>query len=172
MSTVAEQPSDVSLAQSCARFGEMLGLSGPVSERVLAAATQDKVYARNLLATRGAPELMEHLLENPPAVAEDPSALVLAGRAAKALGRFARTGFSLMDEEGYSKRLAACAACPHQIEAKSHATLYRMAAKEERPKVCDLCGCMVAKKARLRSERCPGEDPERPGFNRWGQPRD
>lgn len=167
MSTATQ---DVSVEQACTRLGEILGTSEPVSEQVFAAAMQDQSYARNLLVTRDAPHLREHLLANPPAVRDDASAIVLTGRAAKALVRWAGTGFSAVEEQLYRQRLDACAACPHQIEAKRHPTLYRMMSDGERPKVCGRCGCSLVRKARMTSERCPDEDPRRPGFNRWGQP--
>lgn len=172
MSTVTQEdlPEDVTLGQACARLGEILGTSEPVSEQVLAAAMQDQAYARNLLVTRDAPELREHLLANPPAVRDDASTVVLTGRVTKALVRWARTGFSTVEEQVYRERRAACAACPHQIEAKRHPTLHRMMADGESPKVCGRCGCSLTRKARMSSERCPDEDPRRPGFNRWGQP--
>jgi Zn ribbon nucleic-acid-binding protein len=37
--------------------------------------------------------------------------------------------------------------------------------------VCGLCGCAIARKARLASEQCPAPHQERPGFTRWGEPR-
>lgn len=170
MTALAQEVSDVSLRDACERLGEILGLGEPVAEEVFAAAMQDQTYARNLLATREEPELLSHLLANPPAVREEPSALALTGRAAQALMRWARTGFTVLDEQSYQRRLAACAACPNQIEARRHPKLYRWVTDGERPKVCGLCGCAIAKKARMSSEQCPGEDPKRPGFNRWGQP--
>lgn len=153
-------------------LGELLGLEGPVSEQVAAAAAADQTYARNLLATRETPALLEHLLANPPEVREEPSTPVLAGRLAQAMVRWGRTGFTRVDEETHGRRLAACAACPHRIEATRHPTLHRWLADGERPMVCGLCGCALARKARLGSERCPDEDPENPGFDRWGLPQD
>lgn len=161
----------LSAEQARERFAEILGLDGPVSEPVLAAALEHNTYARNLLATRGVPEMMAPLLANPPTVAEEPSTAVLAGRAAKALAVWARTGFTVVDEATYQRRMSACASCPHELEATRHPKLHRWIADGERPKVCGLCGCAVAKKARLSSEQCPAEDVERPGFTRWGEPR-
>ncbi|MGN6253461.1 MAG: hypothetical protein ACTHO8_00505 [Solirubrobacterales bacterium] len=158
------------LEEACERLGELLELEGPVSEEVAAAAATDQIYARNLLSTRDAPALLEHLLANPPEVREEPSTLALGGRLAQAMVRWGRTGFTVVDEETRQQRLAACAACPHQMEANRHPTLHRWLADGERPMVCGLCGCALARKTRLGSERCPDEDPDRPGFDRWGLP--
>lgn len=160
-----------SLERSRERFAEILGLDAPVSEPVLAAALEHKTYAHNLLATRGTPEMMAPLLADPPAVAREASTVVLAGRAAKALATWARTGFTVVDDATYQQRIRACASCPHELQATRHPKLHRWIADGERPKVCGLCGCAVAKKARLSAEQCPAEDVERPGVTRWGEPR-
>lgn len=159
------------LEEARERLGTLLGLDAPVSDAVAVAAAADQVYARNLLATRDAPALLEHLLANPPQV-EEPSTLELGGRLAQAMVRWGRTGFTVVDDATRARRLSACAACPHRIEARRHPTLHRWLADGERPQVCGLCGCALARKTRLGSERCPDEDPARPGFDRWGHPRE
>lgn len=181
------------------RLAELLGRPEPVSEAVLVAAVHDQTYARNLLTVRGTPELLEHMLANPPhlelaredaptnVAGPDPAAgvrsdgaaadrvehstVALAARAAQALARWGKTGFALVDDAAYERRMAACASCPHLIEASRHPTLHRLLADGERPKVCGLCGCGLAKKARMVSEQCPADDAARPGFSRWGEPR-
>lgn len=158
-----------SVDDGCRRLGEILELGGPVSEPVLRAAVHDETYARNLLTARRAPELLEYLLDNPPAVQRD-SAVALLRRASTSLVAWGRTGFTTVDAATYERRAAACLRCPHLLEADAHARLYRAVAGSDRPKVCGLCGCPVAKKARRASEQCPGEDPERPGRSRWGDP--
>lgn len=151
------------------RLGELLGLDRPVSEAVAAAAAADEAYARNLLATRDAPPLREHLLANPPEV-DEASVVELGGRLAQAVVRWGRTGFTIVDDATRARRLAACADCPHRIAAQRHPTLHRWLADGERPYVCGLCGCSLARKTRLASESCPGEDPDHLGFDRWGNP--
>lgn len=158
------------LSEARDHLGGLLGLDGPVPEDVAAAAATDQTYARNLLATRDAPDLLRHLLAHPPAAREEPSTLILGGRLAQAMLRWGQTGFTVVDEETRQRRLAACAACPHRTEARRHPTLHRWLAEGDRPQVCGLCGCALARKSRLTSERCPGEDPENPGLDRWGQP--
>jgi hypothetical protein len=159
-----------SIDESRRRFGEVLGLNGPVPEPVLVAALHDQTYARNLLTCRGTPALLDHLLENPPPV-ERPSTATLVRGAAEALVRWGRTGFAVVDEATQSRRLSACLECPHLMEPDEHRRLYRAVSGSDRPKVCGLCGCPVASKVRRTSEQCPGDHPERPGFSRWGEPR-
>jgi hypothetical protein len=160
----------VSVEQGRERLGEMLGLGEPVSEQVLAAALHDRTYARNLLATREAPELLRPLLEMPPEAPEQPTTVAMASGLAKALARWASTGFTMVEEAVYERRLQACSSCPHEVQAVSHPKLYRLVAGAERPKVCGLCGCSIARKARLVSESCPAADEQHPGFTRWGEP--
>jgi hypothetical protein len=93
-------------------LGEILGLAEPVPEEVLSAAVEDGTYARNLLLCRRDPELLGHLLANPPRRRADFGRVELAGRAAKALARWAKTGFTFVDEETRRRRLAACESCP------------------------------------------------------------
>jgi hypothetical protein len=117
---------------------------------------------------------MRPLLEHPPTPSAPSSASssgpALAARAAKALVRWSATGFTVVDDATLQRRRAACARCPHQIEATRHPTLYGLIADSEHPKVCGLCGCAIARKTKLTSEHCPAEDETRPGFTRWGEP--
>jgi hypothetical protein len=157
------------VSEQCARLGELLELDGPAPEPVLLAALQDETYARNLLVCRRTPPLLDHLLRNPPGVHEH-STLELLGRASEALLRWSRTGFATVDADTYARRTAACDGCPHLLRPEVPARLVRIAGGE-RPRVCGLCGCPVAKKARLTSEACPGEHPDHPGLTRWSEPR-
>jgi hypothetical protein len=169
-SVVDVEPELGSVGDGCRRLGEILGLEGPVPEPVFHAAVHDAAYARNLLTCRRAPALLRHLLDNPPAVEPD-SAMALLRRASQALVGWSRTGFTTVDEATYERRVTACLRCPHLMEADRHRRMYRAVTGSDRPKVCGLCGCAVAQKARRTSERCPGEDPEHPDLNRWGEPR-
>lgn len=166
------------------RFSRVLGLQETVPLAAFLRATDDPSYCSYLLTSRNAPGFLEPLLNDPanesylPAEPEKASSAALAGRAAKALVRWGRAGFSVADEETIARREAACLACPHLIEPK--ATLQKLLPAKEASdrlghrtgnRVCAECGCQVAKKMRLPSEQCPVEDRGRPGFSRWGEPR-
>ncbi|MFJ4184237.1 hypothetical protein [Kitasatospora sp. NPDC089509] len=151
-------------------LGRILGLDTPASEDVLRAAVTDDGYARNLLACRRDPELLNLVLARPPVPAEPLPSSTLIARGASALSRWARTGFTVVSDDVFDARTRACAACPH-LSMQQGNLLQQIAAKGLTDKsTCTLCGCVAARKARLPSERCPGADPERPGHSRWGDP--
>lgn len=166
-----------------AHFGSLLGIGEPVPEDALRAAVDDPVYARHLMGSRGAPEVVRLLLRNPPpaeslaaapasaAPAHDGrSAGALAVRAAAALGRWAAAGFRTVDEAALRRRLDACARCEH-LSAPPEGRLYRIAALgADDPRVCGLCGCVAANKARLPGEACPAPHATLSGLTRWAEP--
>lgn len=162
-----------------AHFGTLLGIGEPVPEAALRAAVDNPVYARHLLGSRGAPDVVRLLLRNPPAPAAPPgapareghSAGALAVRAAAALGRWAAAGFRKVDEATLQRRLGACAGCEH-LSAPPEGRLYQIAALgADDPRVCGLCGCVAASKARLPGESCPAAHATLPGLTRWAEPR-
>jgi hypothetical protein len=176
-STMEDTTLTKSLAQQCAEMAAILGMDEPVREEVLRAAVADSTYAHNLLVCRGHREYLEHLLSNPPQVAprQEEAALgtaTLARNAAESLVRWARTGFSTVEEAIYRQRLEACAQCPNlQAPPEKRSTLYRLAgASANERAVCRKCGCVVTVKARRSSDTCPDPHPEHEGFNRWGDP--
>lgn len=69
-----------------------------------------------------------------------PSLLTQAGNAATAAVRFAASGFARVDQAEYDRRRSICAGCE-----------YFDAASER----CRKCGCPLATKPWLKSERCP-----------------
>ncbi len=182
---------------SCRKFGEFLGLNTPVSPEVLLGAIADPLYAHHLMVSRSTPVFLEHLLTHPPApkgtgqtlpgstvssVAEPEAAAVgeqqhaelsnaeLLKKAATAVWRWSRTGFSEVDDETYKRRLAACAACEH-IQDPPSKLLYRLATTSAVDrKICGMCGCVVTRKAKIPSERCPAAHVSDPSLNRWGEP--
>jgi hypothetical protein len=173
-----------SLDELRARFARVLGRQDPVPLAAFLRATDDPAYCSYLLVSRDAPGFLEPLLQDPanaryePAVASPQSNAALAGRAAKALVKWGRAGFSVADADTIARRESACLACPHLGEPK--AALQRvMPAKAVSPepgrrtgnKVCTQCGCQVAKKIRVPTEQCPVDDPVRAGFSRWGEAR-
>lgn len=156
-------------------LGALLGLDAPVSPAVFARAFNDPDYARNLALCRNTPAFRDFLLAEaergaPEAPETIPrfSSLELTAKATRSFWEWARSGFATLDPEIYEARFEACLACPN-LMAASDQLAYR-ATGADRQRVCGLCGCVAARKAKLPHERCPGADPERSGYNRWGQP--
>jgi hypothetical protein len=86
---------------------------------------------------------------------EAPATGDLLHDAAVALALWAKAGFAVVDEPTYLCRIAACQACPDFVQPPE-TLLYRMAgAPPGERRICRHCGCLVAQKARLQSERCP-----------------
>lgn len=104
---------------------------------------------------------------------QDPGSAALLLKAAKSFVAWGRNGFKTADDALYTARLAACDACPHHTQPERKVA-YQIAAAltggTASRKICALCGCVTQNKARLADERCPGQDPDRPGFSRWGDP--
>ncbi|XVQ07141.1 hypothetical protein ACQP1W_31490 [Spirillospora sp. CA-255316] len=150
-------------------MGQVLGLDEPVPEPVLHAALADRTYANNLLAARRSPDMLRLLLAHPPSGRKVPLRDLLAG-AAGAFGRWAATGFTVVDEATRARRTAACAQCP-ELTGTDRRLLHGVAtAGLDDKSVCGLCGCPVARKVRLPSERCPARHPDLPGRTRWDEP--
>jgi hypothetical protein len=165
------------LEEGCAALGAFLGLGGPAPAEVFHGALSDPDYARNLIIARPAPAFLKTLIDNPPRQARDAAGGRSAGellvKAARSLWAWSRSGLKTVSEETYRQRLAACAACPHHRDPPDRA-IYTLAAKAidvAGRRICALCGCMTASKARMATESCPGIDPARPELTRWGEPR-
>lgn len=169
-----------SVDEQRARLGEMIGLDGPVPADVLVSAIQDREYARNLMLCKDAPPLREFLVENPPHRAEpagggeatEHSTRALVGSASKSFWAWTKSGFAVVDDEQYERRFGTCLECPHLIDPPRKA-VYKVigAAKADvQSKICELCGCVASKKARLPHESCPARHAELPGMNKWGEP--
>jgi hypothetical protein len=171
------------LEQRLVAFGEILEVDRPVSKQVLFGALQDPTYARNLLVSRRSPQHIEYLLSHPPVVempeedAQMPSNGELLQHAASGLMKWARTGFSVVEEATLQKREDACLACPKLVMPTRFLQKMLPARKESTEigrrtgdRVCDICGCSISRKIRLTSEVCPGQDPDNPGVSRWGDP--
>jgi hypothetical protein len=178
--TISLQPfrEFTTLDEGRAALATLLNLPQPVDVDVLISAIEDPDYARNLIVSRNAPPFLNHLLAHPPkranTAAENPDDTAignaaLVGKAAKSLWAWAKSGLEMVSDEVYQHRLSACAQCPHHIEPPQR-MVYKLAGATGRS-VCDLCGCVTARKARLPHEACPSEDPERAGFSRWGEPK-
>jgi len=169
------------------KLAELLGLDAPVSEAVVRAAVGSPLYAMHLLASRHSAHFLTLLLAHPPAVpaaadADDDTEAAGAGepgstatlllRFGKAMMEWGKSGFRRVEPEVAERRLAACAACPH-LRAPGGSILRRLAgAAGLDGHSCGLCGCNVSAKVAVATEHCPGADPRRPGFTRWGDPLD
>lgn len=175
-----------SIAEGCAKLGAFLGLEGPVAPEVLISAVEDPTYANNLYLCRRTPVFLQQVLRQPtrprpstvgeqrPANAER-SNIQLARKAALSLAKWARSGFRKVDESTYQQRLAACAACPHQVSAPGK-VVYAVAdaivgSQDGKQSICDLCGCLTSAKARLAHEHCPADHPDMNGQTRWSEPK-
>lgn len=179
-----------------ARFGGTLGLHDPVPGAVLRRAMADATFAHRLLVSRGSPGFLAALIEDPgnrayeaadtaltgepgPRPSELPGAVRtvadtrpntdLAKSAAAALVAWGKAGFTHVDAPEYAARRAACEACPHLAQAPDQLVYKVRARRNADMRVCNLCGCIAARKARLSSEMCPGADPADPTRSRWGQ---
>jgi hypothetical protein len=165
------------------RLGSVLGLDRPAPMAVLLRAIDDPGFANDLITCRNAPGFLAALFDDKrtlayaPAPDEKPaSPLALAGKAASALMRWGKAGFSTVDEETLRVREEACLACPHLGEPQSVVQKMvptgpvsdRLGSRLGR-KVCTLCGCVASKKIRLPTEVCPGAHPTRKGRTRWGE---
>ena len=178
MSTSEEPAREELVAALRTRLGEMLNLEEPVSEAVARLAIEDPLYAHHLMVSRDNLDFLLALLSRPEqgrAGGEAPGALTtnaLLARAAKALWRWSKAGFTKLDDATYRARLDACLACPHLVEPPDR-LVYRVAATAGAGmdgRVCGKCGCLAARKARLPSESCPDRQPGNPHVTRWGEP--
>lgn len=165
-----------SIAQDCARLGEMIGLDRPVAPEVFARAVDDPEYARNLIVCRESPPLRDFLLgqardwaATEQAAGPEATSLELVAKAAQSFWAWTKSGFALVDQETQKRRFDTCLACPHLREAPKTLAYKLAGADADRNRICGLCGCVASRKARLPNETCPGPHPDRPGFNRWGE---
>lgn len=167
-------------------FGKYLGLQGAAPAGVTRRAMEDRMFAHYLVVCREHPSYLEKLLKDPknkkyedtaagPAVtvlpvADDRSNLELVARASKSLFKWAQAGFERVDQVEFDKRFETCKTCPF-LAAAPDKMVYKFKLKNETDmRVCNACGCVASRKARLATEACPKADPANPGFNHWGQP--
>jgi hypothetical protein len=181
MNTILEQvDAGAGLSDQCRQFGNILGLDEAVPEKVFLAALQNETYARNLLLSKDSPEMLAQLMENPAMPrtgGKEYSNLELIGKAAGALLRWGKTGFTKAGKEVIGRREEACLACPHLRDPKGllqnlvpSAGLTEESGYRTGKKVCGLCGCNVSNKIRMTSESCPERHPEDNSMTRWGEP--
>lgn len=173
MTDISELAHCESTVQARERLGEILGIGRPVSEAVLVSALEDDSYARYLMGSRNAPEVMEMLLANPSIKVTTADEVAFHGtpellmKAAQAFARWTHNGLRRVDDETYSRRLAACRVCEYFTPPPDR-MIYRLASGLSQEKyICSLCGCLAATKARMISESCPAPDPLHPELSRW-----
>jgi hypothetical protein len=164
---------DPTFDEQRAELGHLLGLDAPVSREVLLGSLHDPTYASNLLTCRNTPALLQPLLGRPPAgttvPADAPSQAALLQQLGESMLRWGRAAFAYADDDTYRARLAACDTCEHK-QAAGETLLHKLANfVVSNTAVCGLCQCLVEKKARVQTERCPAAALDRPGFNRWDQ---
>lgn len=153
----------------------LLGLERPLADNIVLAVVDDPLLLHHLIVVKNEPALFKMLLTS--ALPAETKATAEVGgaqltlRAANAFLKWASSGFGLVSEAQYKQRLDACSCCPHYV-APPNTPLYRLAkavGSTGGDKICDLCGCVVAKKARLPTETCPDSSATQPGYNRWGE---
>lgn len=172
---------DTDIESQCRELGKILGLNVPVSKEVLFAAIEKEEYGHNLLVSKGTPFLLETLLKNPPKIEKvvekenDVSNIQLMKKAIKALGNWANTGFSIVEDDILKTREDACLSCEHIADPTkilqkiiSNKDIIGVIGKRTGNKVCRLCGCNIAKKIRLPSETCPSVSSKNPKLSLWG----
>ena len=141
------------------QLGQWLGLDAPVSEAVWEAAVENEEYAQNLMLARHSGHLLNALLASPPPVTFSHAELVQ--RAGKAFARWARSGFSTVDQGVLALREETCLACDKL--QRPAALLQKLVTSAPQPvigkraadSICGVCGCSISKKIRLASESCP-----------------
>jgi hypothetical protein len=93
----------------------------------------------------------------------------LIARAVSGLWNWSKAGFATVDDHVFQRRVAACLSCPNIMVAPKRVA-YRAATNGDADaRMCVLCGCIVAHKARLASETCPDRDSNNPEVNRWSE---
>ncbi len=95
------------------------------------------------------------------------STVELLTGALAAHAKWAAAGFEIVDETTFTKRMETCFSCEHYIDAPS-TPLYKVATVGfDEKKICGVCGCVVAKKARYATGHCPMPHEEKSGLNKW-----
>ena len=130
---------------------------------------------------RGQPGFLAALFDDRRTRAYAPSALAAdarrrPGKAAAAMLRWGKAGFSTVDSETLERRESACLGCPNLDPASAVQKMVLVGAVTDKVgsrlggKVCNLCGCVVHKKIRLPTEACPDTHPVKSGLTRWDEP--
>lgn len=171
----------------CERFGEYLGLDNPAPPEVVNRALKDDIFIHYLIVCRNYPDYLKKLLDDPKnknflnsdeeligyAPKDEKKKLSnfdLVRRASHSLVKWAGTGFEPMNQQRYETRLDACRNCEHLVDPPKK-LVYKIKLKSNSDmRICNECGCVAARKARLPTESCPVPHPFRPGFTKWNEP--
>ena len=163
------QDRDSALSDFARRLERILDLRG-IDAAVVKRAAADAAFLDRLISTRGdtaaVQALMATVSESLPKWASPPTVVSMA-RLTATMARWSAVGFKPVANTVLQTRVAACRGCPYLTEPG--AMLQKVIAGSGKT-ICGLCSCAVEKKALLPTETCPACDPERPGYNRWGEP--
>ena len=170
--------------QQLEEFGAFLEWEQSVPDVVLFRALEDERYAQYLISVKGNNEKLSMLFNHPDTKKfegkrpkkDKPKNLELVGKATKALVKWGKAGFKLVEDEVLERRENACLSCPNLVAPQkmlqkiiSLGKAKDQIGKRTRDSVCGLCGCGVAKKIKLPTESCPGEHPNKKGYTRWNE---
>lgn len=142
-------------------IADEFGLSqDQVTDVLLSKIAKDPVFLYHLDVCKSDPELLHGLLKNIEPVKRitipEPTTVELIGRAGAALARWAASNFSRVGTQEYQKRISACQSCEHFSVPSTNKLFYKMAGTSpEKKSICELCGCIVQRKAWLKTEDCP-----------------
>jgi hypothetical protein len=170
---------DIDIGEQCLEFGKILGLIKPVSREVLFAALDNGNYAHNLLTCRRNPDFMDYLLNNPPesTIVKGQKDSKLISRTEKALLKWSKTGFSIVDDETLKRREEACLSCSNLVSPVNLAEDVILLENPEArigertgKKICKICGCNASGKMYRSSASCPDKHPTVAGLTRWSEP--
>ncbi len=179
--------SEVRLSDSfigmCARMGAFLGLSREIPKNAMLRAIEDADFANDLIISRNSPGFLDVLINDPKnteyATRDDSNKevdkAVLLKNATNAITRWAKAGFSVVDEQTLLRREDACLACKYLIKPVDvlqkivTSKPQEIDGKRAADCVCRICGCSISKKIRIPTESCPDKHSEISGINRWGE---
>ncbi len=158
-------------------FGNFLGIKDPVPSAVLNRARQDDKFTIYLIRSCHNETLLQLLFDAEANKKFEPSSLEvvefsnteLVSKASKAMFTWAKTGFRKIDEATFEKRINACHACEHLVTHPDQLSYKVALIKRSDPRICELCGCIASRKARVISESCPLPNPNDSSKNRWGE---
>lgn len=157
-------------------FSNFLELDGPMPEAVLHRALEDEKFAAYLVSMRGRPDYLQMMFNDPQnkqyetRTSERRSNVKMLKKATGALLKWGKAGFKKVDDETFNRRFAACQACEHFVDAPDQLLYKVRMVKDVDTRICDECGCVASRKARLPTETCPARDRGNGGLSRWGEP--
>jgi hypothetical protein len=150
--------------EMCQELGLFLGLSAPVPGSVLRRARQDDRFAAWLIMCRNQDDLLEALINDSrnmdfskPEDLEPVSPLVLAGKAGKALLKWAGDSFKSVPPDVLQLRKQSCETCPRLVEAPDFSAYKIRFSREADYRVCSACGCTMSRKIQIPGESCPAK---------------